>query len=311
MKKIILSLAAIVLAAGFASAQDMSEATEAAKSANEALVSKDYPTALAGFKTALTMAEACGEDGEELVNTCKGVIPSIILNIAKNQIKEAKYDEGLASLADAIKAGEEYGSDDVVYNATTLVSQAKKAKANALVKAKDYVGAIAAYKEVLADNPEDGQSALQMGAALNATGDKEGAIAAFEQAMANGQKENAANQLANIFLKDGQALLKEKKFKEALEACEKSNEYKESANAYKLAASAATQLKDNATAIKHYEKYLEVSPDAKDAAAIIFTVGALYQQAGNKAKALENYKKVLTDATYGPQAKPLVESLSK
>ncbi len=311
MKKIILSLAAVILSAGFVFAQDMATATETAKTANDALSIKDYASALAGFQQALTEAAACGEEGEELVNTCKGVIPTIMLNIAKNAIKESKFDDGLKTLADAIKTAGEYGADDVVAEATTLVGQAKKAKASSLVKAKDYVNAIAAYKEVLEADPADGASALQLGAALNATGDTAGAVAAFEQAMANGQEATAKKQLANIYLKDGQALLKEKKFKEAVEACLKSAEYNPSANAYKLAASAATQNKDNANAIAYYEKYLEVSPDAKDAPAITFTIAALYQQAGNKAKALENYKKVASDPTYGPQAKPQIDALSK
>lgn len=311
MKKIILTLAAVILSAGMMSAQDMAQATETAQAANEALVAKDYATALTGFKEALTLAEACGEEGAELVGTCKGVIPTIVLSIAKNVIKEENYDEGLAQLAEAIKVAGEYGSDDVIEQATTLIPQVKKQKATSLYNAKDYAGAVAAFKEVLADDATDGASALRLAMALNNTGDKEGAVAAFEQAAANGQEANANKQLANIFLKDAQALLKENKFKEAIEACEKSNGYVESANAYKLAASAATKLKDNAKAINFYEKYLGVSPDAKDAGAIAFTLGALYQQASNKAKAIEFYEKAASDAQYGAQAKQQLEALKK
>ena len=54
MKKIIVSIFAIALSAAMMSAQDMGQATETAKNANEALVAKDYATALAGFKEALT-----------------------------------------------------------------------------------------------------------------------------------------------------------------------------------------------------------------------------------------------------------------
>ncbi len=311
MKKLILSLAAVVLSAGLMSAQDMAQATETAQSANEALVAKDYAKALAGFKEALTLAEACGEEGAELVGTCKGVIPSITLNIAKGLIKDANYDEGLAQLDEAIKVAEQYEAEDVIADAAELIPQVKKQKATALYNAKDYAGAVAAFKEVLADDATDGASALRLAMALNNTGDKEGAIAAFEQAAANGQEANANKQLANIYLKDAQALLKENKFKETMAACEKSNEYVESANAYKLAASAATKLKDNAKAIGYYEKYLEVSPDAKDAGAIAFTLGALYQQASNKAKAIEFYTKASTDAQYGAQAKQQLEALKK
>lgn len=311
MKKIILTLAAVILSAGLISAQDMAQATETAQNANEALVAKDYAKALEGFKQALTLAQACGEEGEELVGTCKSVIPSIVLTIAKNVIKESKYDEGVAQLEEAIKVAEEYGNDEVIGEAATLIPQVKKQKATALFNDKDYAAAAEAFKDILAADPEDGASALRLGVALTNTGDKDGSIAAFKQAAEHGQAANANKQLANIYLKDAQQLLKDKKYKEAMAACEESNTYSESANAYKLAASAATQLKDNAKAIGFYEKYLEVSPDAKDANGIITTVAVLYQQAGNKAKAIEYYTKVQNDPQYGATAKQQLEALKK
>ena len=311
MKKIILTLAAVILSAGLISAQDMAQATEKAQNANEALVAKDYAKALEGFKEALTLAQACGDEGAELVGTCKSVIPSIVLTIAKNEIKDAKYDEGLAQLDEAIKVAEEYGNDDVIGEAATLIPQVKKQKALALYNAKDYAAAAEAYKAILAGDPEDGASALRLALALTNAGDKDGAIAAFKQAAEHGQAANANKQLANIYLKDAQQLLKDKKYKEAMAACEESNGFVESANAYKLAASAASQLKDNAKAIGFYEKYLELSPDAKDANDIITTIAVLYQQAGNKAKAIEYYTKVQNDPQYGATAKQQLEALKK
>ena len=311
MKKIILTLAAVILSAGLISAQDMAQATETAQNANEALVAKDYAKALAGFKEALTLAQACGEEGEELVGTCKSVIPSIVLTIAKNEIKEAKYDEGIAQLEEAIKVAEEYANDDVIGEAATLIPQVKKQKATALYNDKDYAAAAEAFKEILAADPEDGASALRLALALTNTGDKEGSIEAFKQAAANGQAANANKQLANIYLKDAQQLLKDKKYKEAIAACEESNTYNESANAYKLTASAASQLKDNAKAIAAYEKYLELSPNASDAAGINTTIAVLYQQSGNKAKAIEYYTKVQNDPQYGATAKQQLEALKK
>ena len=311
MKKIILTLAAVILSAGLVSAQDMAKATETAQTANEALVAKDYAKALEGFKEALTLAQACGEEGEELVGTCKSVIPSIVLTIAKNAIKDAKYDEGIAQLDEAIKVAEEFENDDVIGEAASLIPQVKKQKALALYNDKDFAAAAEAYKEILAADPEDGASALRLALALTNTGDKEGAIEAFKQAAANGQAANANKQLANIYLKDAQQLLKDKKYREAIAACEESNTYSESANAYKLLASAAAQLKDNTKAISAYEKYLELSPNASDAAGINTTIAVLYQQAGNKAKAIEYYTKVQNDPQYGATAKQQLEALKK
>ena len=174
MKRIILTLAAVVLSAGLISAQDMSQATETAKNANEALVAKDYAKALEGFKEALTQAQACGEEGEELVGTCKTVIPSIVLSIAKNEIMDEKYDEGIAKLEEAIKVAEEYGNDDVIGEAAGLIPQVKKQKATTLFNAKDYAAAAEAFKAILDADPEDGASALRLAVALTNTGDKEG-----------------------------------------------------------------------------------------------------------------------------------------
>ena len=311
MKKIILTLAAVILSAGLISAQDMAKATETAQTANEALVAKDYAKALEGFKEALTLAQACGEEGEELVGTCKSVIPSIVLTLAKNAIKDAKYDEGIAQLDEAIKVAEEYENDDVIGEAATLIPQVKKQKALALYNDKDYAAAAEAYKDILSADPEDGASALRLALALTNLDDKDGAIAAFKQAAEHGQAANANRQLANIYLKDAQQLLKDKKYKEAMAACEESNTFSESANAYKLLASAAAQLKDNSKAISSYEKYLELSPNASDAAGINTTIAVLYQQAGNKAKAIEYYTKVQNDPQYGATAKQQLEALKK
>ena len=74
---------------------------------------------------------------------------------------------------------------------------------------------------------------------------------------------------------------------------------------------ASQQLKKNADAIKYFEQYLEAAPNAKNANAITFTLGALYQGANNKTKALENYKKVVNDPKWGVQAKQMIDALSK
>ena len=92
---------------------------------------------------------------------------------------------------------------------------------------------------------------------------------------------------------------------------EKANSYKENAQAFLIAGQASQKANKNSDAISYFEKYLEAAPTAKNAGAIAFTVGALYQQAGNKAKAVEFYKKVESDPQFGAQAKNLITSLSK
>ena len=126
------------------------------------------------------------------------------------------------------------------------------------------------------------------------------------------QKEkDAKKQLSTLFLKKAQASLKAGANQEVIDYALKANSYLENANAYKLAASAAQKLKNNAQCIEFYEKYLEIKPNAKDAAGVTFTIAALYQQLGNNAKAIENYEKVASDPQYGAGAQEQLKVLKK
>ena len=126
---------------------------------------------------------------------------------------------------------------------------------------------------------------------------------------ANGQEKNASKLLSNIYLKQAQAANKAKKYQEVIDFAAKSNEALENGNAYKLTASALQKLGKNDECIAAYEKYLEVTPNAKDASGIICTIAVLYQQAGNKAKAKEYYEKIVNDPQFGATAQEQLKTL--
>ncbi len=309
MKKILLTLAAVVLSAGMLSAQDMSQATETAKMANESLVAGNKALALTGFQEALALAAACGEEGEELVATCKGAIPNIMLSIAKDLIKEDKFDEALTQLDAVVAKAKEYGADEVADEAATLVPQTLLVKAGELLKAKDFAAAAETSQKALALDPDNGIIALRLGQALSGVGKVDEAVAAFETAAKNGQEEMANKQISNLYLKKAAAALKGAKYADAVAAAVKASEFGENAQAFLVAGQASQKLNKNADAIKYFEKYLAAAPTAKNANAIAFTVAALYQKAGNKAKAAEFYKKVVGDPQLGASAKQQLDAL--
>ena len=310
MKRLFVAVAAFALAAGIASAQDFNAAVETFNNGAQTLES-NKADALTQFKSALAQFEACTEDeAADMVAQCKKIIPQTILSIAKEQINEANYDEALETLKEAAAVAEGYGIEEIAADAKDLVPTAYTRKGAALLKAKDFAGAAAAFKAAVSLNPEDGQNQLLYGQALMQAGDNAGAIAALEAAAANGKAEQAGKLLANAFLKEGMALVKAGKSAEAIEALEKSNGYVESSNAYKLIASANTKLGKSKAAIEAYKKYLEVSPDAKDAADVMFTIAATAQKAGDKATATEYYKK-LSGTKYAEQAKAQLAALAK
>ena len=308
MKKLIATLATVVVALGSAFAQDLAAVTELYNAGAEA-ISTDKGSALKSFEEALKLAEALGDEGQDIVTNCKNIIPNLKLSLAKDLVKASKFDEAVAALLDVEKVAEAYEAYDVLNEATTLIPQIKMSKANNLYKAKDFDAAAAAFKEILDGDPTNGNAAFYMGAALVGAGKNDEAKAAFEQAAANGQEANAHKQLGNIYLKEAAAALKAKKYADAVSAAAKVNDYTENAQAWQIAGQASQLAGKNNDAIKYFEKYLEAAPTADNAGAIAYTVGALYQQAKNNAKAKEFYTKASSDPKYGAEAKKMLDAL--
>lgn len=309
MKKIFLLFTAAAMSVGAMFAQDINQATENYNNGAMELQMDNKEAALGYFQTALTMAEALGEEGAELATNCKNTIPAIMSSMAKDLIKAENYDAALEQLNKTIETAELYGAADVVADAKDLIPSVYLSKGNDLLKAKDAAGATAAFQQVLAMDPANGMASLLLGQALTAQGKVAEAEAAYLQAAENGQETNAKKQLSRMYLKLAQTALKGKKSQDAYDHAVKANSFLEDANAYKIAASAAQQLGKNADCIANYEKYLEIKPNAKDAAGVKFTIAALYQQAGNKAKAKEFYQMVVNDPQYGAGAQEQLKTL--
>lgn len=315
MKRIILLMAAIGLSFGVMSAQDLATATSTFNSGAEALAANNKTGALEYFQKALSIAEALGEEGKDVAENCKNAIPSTILSIGKELYNNKDFAGAKARFEEAAKVATEYGntevSDEVAELLPTVSKRIALAKVNDAMKAKDINGVIAAYEEAVALDTTDANTALKFGQFLGNAKKYDEAVKYLEMAGRNGQEGNAKSLLSTTFLKNAADQLKAGKYADAVALAEKANNYKENAQAYLVAGQASQKSNKNADAITNFEKYLELAPTAKNANAIAFAVGALYQQGGNKAKALEFYKKVENDPQFGPQAKPLIASLSK
>ncbi len=309
MKKLIVTLAALAVAFGSAFAQDLAAVTEIYNAGAEAVSAGEKENALKSFEEALKLAEALGEEGQEVVANCKNIIPNLKLSLAKDLVKASKFDEAITALVEAEKVAEEYEAFSVADEAKGLVPQVKLSKANGLYKAKEYDAAAAAFQEILDADPTNGTAAFYKGAALLSAGKTEEAKAAFELAAANGQEANANKQLGNIYLKEASADLKAKKYADAVAAAVKAYELGSNAQALQLAGQASQAAGKNNDAIKYFEQYLEAAPTASNAGAIAYTVGALYQTAKNNTKAKEAYTKAASDPKYGAEAKKMLEAL--
>ena len=309
MKKILVSIAALFAAASMLSAQNMAEATETAQLANESLSAGNYETALTGFQEALKMAEACGEEGAELVATCKDIIPKTVNAIAKQLLQEDKLDEAIAKLGETIAIAKEYGDDETADKAEALIPQVYMKKAGGLLNAKEFEAAAENYAKVLELQPANGVAALRYGMALENANKDDEAIEAYKLAAANGQEKNAKAQIGKFYLKRSVENLKDKKYADAVQDANASFEYISNPQALQIAGQASQLAGKNSDAIKYFEQYLEAAPTAKNAGQVAYTVGALYQQAKNNAKAKEFISKAVNDPKYGADAQKALKAL--
>ena len=315
MKKIILAMAAFACSMSLMTAQDLATATATYNSGAEALTMGNKTSALEYFQKALTMAEALGDEGADVVANCKSSIPSVILSIGKEFYNNKDFSNAKAKFVEAAEVAKKYGNQEVTAEVESLLPTVGKrivlAKVNDAMKTKDIAGVLAGYEEAMAIDTTDANTALKYGQFLGNAGKFDDAVKYLELAARHGQEGNAKAVLSTTFLKKAAAQLKAGKYADAVTFAEKAISYKENAQAYLIAGQASQKANKNADAIANFEKYLEAAPTAKNAGAIAFTVGALYQQTGNKAKAVEFYKKVEADPQFGAQAKTLITSLSK
>ena len=315
MKKIILAMAAFACSMSLMTAQDLATATATYNSGAEALTMGNKTSALEYFQKALTMAEALGDEGADVVANCKSAIPSVILSIGKEFYNNKDFSNAKAKFVEAAEVAKKYGNQEVTAEVESLLPTVGKrialAKVNDAMKTKDIAGVLAGYEEAMAIDTTDANTALKDGQFLGNAGKFDDAVIYLELASRHGQEGNAKAVLSTTFLKKAAAQLKAGKYADAVTFAEKAISYKENAQAYLIAGQASQKANKNADAIANFEKYLEAAPTAKNAGAIAFTVGALYQQTGNKAKAVEFYKKVEADPQFGAQAKTLITSLSK
>ena len=315
MKKIILAMAAFACSMSLMTAQDLATATATYNSGAEALTMGNKTSALEYFQKALTMAEALGDEGADVVANCKSAIPSVILSIGKEFYNNKDFSNAKAKFVEAAEVAKKYGNQEVTAEVESLLPTVGKrialAKVNDAMKPKDIAGELAGYEEAMAIDTTDANTALKYGQFLGNAGKFDDAVKYLELAARHGQEGNAKAVLSTTFLKKAAAQLKAGKYADAVTFAEKAISYKENAQAYLIAGQASQKANKNADAIANFEKYLEAAPTAMNAGAIAFTVGALYQQTGNKAKAVEFYKKVEADPQFGAQAKTLITSLSK
>ena len=309
MKKVFLTVMVALFTMGVVAAQDLEKATEIYNNAAAAIES-NKAEAINLFEQALEMAGTLGEEGSEIAAQCKGILPKLYISLGKELYQEKNIEEAVAKFRKAAEVGAAFGDADVVEEANGLIPQLLMADANGLLKDKNFEAAAAAYQKVIDADPTNGNAHLRKGQALSQLGKVDDAIKAFELASENGQEEQAAKQLSNLYVKKAVECQKAKDMKGALENAQKSTQYVDNANAQKIIGMSAMQLKQNKVAADAFEAYLAMNPNAitKDAG-VVYNLGTALVALGENDKACGYFQKIAQDATFGEGARYQITQL--
>ena len=309
MKKIFLTVMVALCTMGIVAAQDLEKATEIYNNA-AAAIENNKAEAITLFEQALGMAETLGDEGAEIVAQCKGILPKLYISLGKDLVNEKNLDEAIAKFQKAVEVGEKFGDADVATEAKGLIPQILMADANGMLNEKNFEGAVAGYQKVIDADPANGQAHLRKGQALAQLGKADDAIKSFELAAENGQEEQAAKQLSNIYVKKAVACQKAKDMKGALENAQKSTQYADNANAQKIIGMSAMQLKQNKVAAEAFEAYLAMNPNAiTKEAGIVYNLGTALVALGENDKACGYFQKIAQDAKFGEGARYQITQL--
>jgi len=310
MKKILLTSLCIAACSLFAIAQEETDINEAVRLYNDAataLAGKDFKTALTNAKQALQIATVSeDEEAADTKQKIEGLIPKIHYAEAIQFIDDKNYDAAITALNTTIEVATQYNNDEFKGLANKYIPQVLLIIANELLSAEKFAEAIPAYEKVLAVTPNDETAYLRIGQAHLKLGNETEAIAAFEKANELGSKD-ATKQLATLFLNKSITANSAKKWNDVVTNAQKSLSYDaNNTTACKLLGLSAIQLKKWDVAIENLEKIL---PSERNPDNTIFNLATAYESKGNKAKACENFRKIVSNATYKAYAETKVKAL--
>lgn len=290
MRRLIYSAAAFFVCAALASAQDFNKAATMATEANAALEQGNYEAAIKGFTAAAQEVGLCTESSApELLAACKKGICQTLYSAANQYVKDGKLDEAIDGLTKAIEKSRENACDDIEAKAVNLKQQVVKLYANSKIKAAAtansaqekiacYNDALAKLEILIAEGLDDAKLYIQKGQILKSLGKQQAAIESFLKAKTMGEESAANKQLSKLYLQEASSKLSSKNYEDAITSALKATEYENNALAYKIAGTAANACKKVQDAINYLSKYLELAPDAKDAAQIKSAIATLSSQ---------------------------------
>jgi len=301
MKRIKISLLSTVCMLFFAVgayAQDINQAIEFNNKGVEAFKAKDWNTAITQFNQALTILKELGDEGKNMTQEIKDLIPSLHYFFGQELAKASKVNEAIEQLKKAIEMADLYDDfNTTAADAKKLIDQLNIATAAAFFNEKKYEEAIAACKVVLEADPQNGNMYLSIGRSYKELGNENEAITAYEKAIELGSRE-APPLLANIYLTQAQAAQRATppKWATVYDLAKKAVAIVDNYNTNYQFGLAAVETKKFQEAIPYLDKALSSSQNDSQKEVVIYRLAMANEGLGKNSQACGFYKQLLNSS---------------
>jgi tetratricopeptide (TPR) repeat protein len=277
MRKVVLTLTLIGLFSFNSYSQD--EANKAIDLYNqvvEAAKSNDYASAITKANEAYSITKTVSEETEELKEVkanLEKIIPQLYLGKAKKSLADSKFEDAVTDFNKAAEEAKKFNNAEIAQDAAESVTKVYLAQGNELFKADDFEGAIAAFDKALAIDTANAQAYLYKGMSLSKLGKTEEAVDVLEKTIEVANAADDAKVAGNAT-----ALI---------------------VSTYTRAAADAQKAKKWADVVTNAEKALSYKPEKTTQLLQLVDLGNLQQGAAlaatNKTKACQFLKKVKND----------------
>lgn len=309
---------AVMLVTLGAYAQTPQEVADKFNEAAEKINAKNFIEAVPLLEETVKMGEAVGDEAAEVTDKARKLLPGMYFQAGGSYIQQGKPEEALKYFETSLQKAEELKDVNVATRAKGWIGNTYLQMGAKAFNAKDFQAAAEIFEKGYEVAPNNTEIATNLAVSYAELKEYDKSYETFRNIIAleqHGDKyakavDNAKNRMAHYMMVNASAIASAQPAKAIDLLAEAVEVNPGNPQAYMLLLQTANNSKNYNKVIEFGAKAADVQTDAAQKSNAYFFLGAAYDNTGNKAKAIENYRKV-TSGPNAAAAKSQVEALSK
>jgi tetratricopeptide (TPR) repeat protein len=289
----------LMTSADYAQAQSRAEAVDAFNTAQELLRDNNLSGALEKFQETRRIAQAAGEDADDIRERAAQQIPAVQVQIARASYEARNFEQAVAEFDKAAELADELGNREVAQQVRGNVLVVLLQWGNSLYNDEQNDRAEEVYRKALERNENYPNPYYQIGLIERRRGNLDNALSNFDRAIQLGLAQNRANvaERAEAAARDyltfeGSKQIEEGNYRRAVQLLQRSLEYDmEHYMTYYRLSEAHNNLGNWSDAVSNANRALELNRGgASQRAKIYFELGYAQMNSGNESQACSAFR---------------------